>query len=239
MDPAPPTDSGSLALLLLADGRFPAGGHAHSAGVESAVADGRITDETTLEAFVHGRLVTTGLADAALAVATAHRLANALPGVRAGTVIAQLDAEADVRIQPIVLRHASRRLGRQLARATARCWPCGELAELAGQFPDGAHQSVVLGCVAVATGASVQDVAAVAVHHAITTPAQAGVRLLGLDPFGVAALIARLHPVAAQVADDAVRLGTSTLADLPARSAPLIDIAATHHAGLEVRLFAT
>lgn len=32
------------ALLVLADGRFPAGGHAHSGGAEAAVRAGRITD---------------------------------------------------------------------------------------------------------------------------------------------------------------------------------------------------
>ena len=30
-------------LLLLADGRFPAGGHAHSSGLEAAVAAGRVS----------------------------------------------------------------------------------------------------------------------------------------------------------------------------------------------------
>ena len=66
-----------MGLLLLGDGRFPAGGHAHSAGVEAAVADGRVVDEVTLERFVHGRLVTTGLVDAALSAATLRRLAAA------------------------------------------------------------------------------------------------------------------------------------------------------------------
>ena len=46
--------SATLALLALGDGRFPVGGHAHSAGVESAVADGRVGDVESLEAFVVG-----------------------------------------------------------------------------------------------------------------------------------------------------------------------------------------
>jgi urease accessory protein len=65
------------------------------------------------------------------------------------------------------------------------------------------------------------------------------VRLLGLDPFGVAALVSRLHRAATAVASDAVRFGTSALTDLPAASAPLLDIEATRHAGWDVRLFAT
>ncbi|MCU1455669.1 MAG: urease accessory protein UreF, partial [Acidimicrobiales bacterium] len=59
----------TLALLQLADGRLPAGGHAHSAGLERAVLDGRVTDIVTLGRFLEGRLRTAGLTDAALAVA--------------------------------------------------------------------------------------------------------------------------------------------------------------------------
>ena len=232
-------DTSALALFLLADGRFPAGGHAHSAGVEAAVADGRITDEASLEAYVLGRLVTTGLVDAALAAATAHRLAAVASAAAARTVLEQLDAEAEARLVPPALRCSSRRLGRQLARAAARCWPASEFVQLADGFPDGAHQSVVLGCVGVAIDAPPLAVAEIAVHHAITMPAQAGVRLLGLDPFGVAALIARLAPAGAQIAADAASRAPGPLADLPARSAPLADIAATAHATWEVRLFAT
>ena len=59
------------ALLLLADGRFPAGGHAHSGGVEAAVAHGAVHDTDSLEAFCRGRLHTTGLTTAGLAAAAA------------------------------------------------------------------------------------------------------------------------------------------------------------------------
>ncbi|HWL42641.1 MAG TPA: urease accessory UreF family protein [Ilumatobacter sp.] len=55
------------ALLLLADGRFPAGGHANSAGTESAITHGLVTDVPTLESFLRARLATTGAVDAAFA----------------------------------------------------------------------------------------------------------------------------------------------------------------------------
>ncbi|MDP9074601.1 MAG: urease accessory protein, partial [Actinomycetota bacterium] len=45
-----------IAALLLADGRFPGGGHAHSGGLEAAVADGSVADLAGLEAFLIGRL---------------------------------------------------------------------------------------------------------------------------------------------------------------------------------------
>lgn len=74
------------ALFVLADGRFPAGGHAHSGGAEPAVAAGRIRDAETLEEFCRGRLHTAGLVAAALAAAAA-----------AGHDPLQLDEAADAR----------------------------------------------------------------------------------------------------------------------------------------------
>ncbi|OUC94863.1 urease accessory protein UreF, partial [Streptosporangium minutum] len=46
------------ALLVLADGRFPAGGHAHSGGAEAAVTAGRVHDVASLREFCRGRLHT-------------------------------------------------------------------------------------------------------------------------------------------------------------------------------------
>ncbi|MGI5488225.1 urease accessory protein UreF [Microtetraspora malaysiensis] len=57
------------ALLLLADSRLPAGGHAHSGGVEEAVRAGAVTGPGDLARFLRGRLATAGLVSAALAAA--------------------------------------------------------------------------------------------------------------------------------------------------------------------------
>ncbi|HSH23287.1 MAG TPA: hypothetical protein VK975_04410, partial [Acidimicrobiales bacterium] len=61
------------AVLLLADGRFPAGGHAHSGGLEVAAERYRVVDIDTLAAFLRGRLTTAGMVDAAVAAATCAR----------------------------------------------------------------------------------------------------------------------------------------------------------------------
>jgi urease accessory protein len=226
-----------LALLLLADGRFPAGGHVHSAGVESAVADGRVHDLASLEAYVRGRLASVAVTDAALAAATTLAL---VAGDRPVTeVLGGLDAEAAARIPVPVLRTASRRQGRQLVRVAGRCWPSPALAAAPGVHPDGVHLAVALGAVGAAAGLTGADVARLSVHHAVATPAQAAVRLLGLDPFAVAALTARMAGPAAAVAAEAVAAAAGPPGELPARTGPLLDVAADDHPRWDMRLFAT
>ena len=102
-----------LAALLLADGRFPSGGHAHSGGLEEAATSARVHDLDSLRAFVEGRLATTGRVSAALAaVACAGQWS-----------VVDLDAEADARMASPAVRAASRRQGRQLLRSAAHAWP--------------------------------------------------------------------------------------------------------------------
>ncbi|MEV5384769.1 urease accessory UreF family protein [Streptomyces sp. NPDC052721] len=220
------------ALLVLADGRFPAGGHAHSGGAEAAVRAGRITDAPSLEEFCRGRLHTSGLVAAALAAAA---VLGADPG--------ELDAAADARTPSPALRAAARRLGRQLLRAARVTWPSAELDAVARQFPKGAHQPVVLGLAARAAGLTPEDAAHCAVYESVSGPATATVRLLSLDPFDATGVLARLAPELDRVADSAVeaarRVADEGVDALPAASAPLLEVGAQWHAGWPVRLFAS
>ncbi|PWJ04033.1 urease accessory protein UreF [Streptomyces sp. NWU49] len=220
------------ALLVLADGRFPAGGHAHSGGAEAAVKAGRITDAVSLEQFCRGRLHTSGAVAASLAAAAA-----------LGVDPHELDRAADARTPSPALRLVARRLGRQLVRAARATWPHPELDELAHQFPKGAHQPVVLGTAARAAGLGPQDAAYCSLYEGVSGPATAAVRLLGLDPFDATAVLARLTPALDRAAQDAVEAGQRALSDgpeaLPARSAPLLEIGAEAHADWPVRLFAS
>jgi urease accessory protein len=229
---------GALAsVLLLADGRLPVGGHAHSGGIEAAIADGRVRDAAGVEAFTIGRLHTTGLVEAALVAATVRRLRA--PGAIALDVLAAVDAEADARIPSAPLRAASRRLGRQLTRLAGSCWPDAVIFALGEIDADGPHQPVALGGVAVAAGVSAFDAAAVALHHAATTPIQAATKIAGLDPSAMAAMTAGLGPTIEALAELAGVAAEGPLAELPCAAAPLIEIAATRHADTDGRLFAT
>ncbi|MER7459813.1 urease accessory UreF family protein [Micromonospora sp. NPDC126480] len=221
-------------LLLLADGRFPAGAHAHSGGLEAAVAAGRVTDLGTLGAFLRGRLATAGLVGAAFAAA-AHRAA---PAGRRDAVLARLDAELDARTAASALRAVSRRQGRALLRAGRRVWPGGPFAGL----PDpgeGPHQPLVLGLVGAAAGLDPGDTALVAAYGTVTGAASAGLRLLGLDPYHVHALLADLAGACDATAATAVAAADGPPEALPAAAAPLSDIHAEDHATWEVRLFAS
>ncbi|MEU1267855.1 urease accessory UreF family protein [Streptomyces sp. NPDC005799] len=220
------------ALLVLADGRFPAGGHAHSGGAEAAVKAGRVTGAASLEDFCRGRLHTAGLVAAALAAA-------AVLGVAPG----ELDAAADARTPSPALRLAARRLGRQLMRAARATWPSDELDAVARQFPKGAHQPVVLGLAARAAGLEPVDAAYCAAYESVSGPASATVRLLSLNPFDATGVLARLAPELDLVVDRAAEAARRVVDDgadaLPASSAPLLEIGAEAHAAWAVRLFAS
>ncbi|MEU0005965.1 urease accessory UreF family protein [Streptomyces sp. NPDC006314] len=220
------------ALLVLADGRFPAGGHAHSGGAEAAVKAGRITSAASLEDFCRGRMHTAGLVAGALAAAAA-----------LGSPPRELDAAADARTPSPALRAAARRLGRQLMRAARASWPSPELDALARDFPKGAHQPVVLGLVARAAGLGPDDAAYCAAYESVSGPATATVRLLSLDPFDATGVLARLAPELDGVADAAVvaarRVAAEGVDALSAASGPLLEVGAEWHAGWPVRLFAS
>ncbi|MET8865306.1 urease accessory UreF family protein [Nonomuraea sp. NPDC004580] len=216
-------------LLLLTDSRLPAGGHAHSGGVERAVAAGSVHDVPSLAAFLRGRLHTAGAVAAALTAAA--RTHAAAPGARRW---AGLDAEVDARTSSPAQRDASRTQGRLLLRVARRVWPSSVLEELGRAVRD-PHHPTALGAAAHVAGATSEEAALAAAYHAITGPATAAVRLLGLDPVAVHALLAGLTPDLSAIA---ARAGsTSGWDSLPAHSAPALDLLAEQHAQAEVRLF--
>jgi urease accessory protein len=240
--------TGRLAtLLLLTDGRFPAGGHAHSSGLEAAVGSGAVHDLLSLAAFLRGRLATAGLVAGAFAAAAC---APGPIGVQANLDdrqahvdsardrLAELDHELDARTASPALRLASRRQGRALARAGKAVWPA-PLFGLLPRHPDGPHHAITLGVVATAARLTPADAATAATYAAVSGPAGAAVRLLALDPYQVHALLADLADACDDVAAAASVYAERPPTELPADNAPLTDITAELHASWEVRLFAS
>jgi urease accessory protein len=223
-------DGGLSALLLVADGRFPAGGHAHSGGLEAVVAAGRVRDIPSLEAFLIGRAATGGLVAASFAAAACRAAAASN-----GALLAELDAELDARMPSPALRVASRKLGRQMLRAARAIRPHPVLDALSAR----PHQPLAFGAACSAFGLDSRAVAHGALHDAVTSPATAAVRLLGLDPFAAHAALARCGEQLDALAAQAAGYADASPEDLPAFGAPLLDVSNEHHATWEVRLFAS
>jgi urease accessory protein len=230
------------ALLLLADARFPTGAHAHSGGIEAAHSTGDVHDLDSLGWFIAGRLATTALVDATFTAAACRTAGStSSPGTSRddGEPWRVLDAELAARIPSPRMRTVGRALGRQLLRAGERAWPSPVYAELRQAIVLDPFQPIALGAVAAAAGLGPEDAALCALHHQIGTWTTAAVRLLGLDPFAVHALAARLASALESLAAEAAALALQDPADLPSTSSPLGDILAEHHATWEVRLFAS
>ncbi|MFD4261593.1 urease accessory protein UreF [Streptomyces sp. NPDC058534] len=224
---------------MLADGRFPAGSHAHSGGLEAAVAAGRVADIGTLEAFLRGRVATSGTTAAAFAAAACAAFSDGPPQAGADSRIAVLDTEFEARTPSPALRATSRKLGRQLLRAARTIRSNPELDALATTLPGGPHQPLALGAAAWSLGLGPHAAASAALHDAVTGPATATVRLLGLDPFAVQAVLVRLAPDLDGLAAAAAGNAHAPADDLPSHGAPQLDISAELHATWEVRLFAS
>jgi urease accessory protein len=219
----------TASLLLLADGRFPSGGHAHSNGVEAACAAGAVHDIVSLGAFIDGRLATTGRVDASFAAAAA---ASRRPWH-------ELDRALESRVLSTRQRAVSRALGRQLLRAGRQVWADARLDALARATPGGAHQAVVFGALASAASLTAHDAALCSLHHLASNLATSALRLLGLDPFRVHALLASFSTTIDALSLDAVTHLDQPLHRMPACSGPLAELLAEDHATWEVRLFAS
>lgn len=223
------------AALLLADGRLPTGGHAHSLGVEAAVHAGTVTDLADLGGWIEGGLATTWWLDAAVAVQAA-RLA------RTGDVEQErwweLDREASARSASPLARRTARALGRQAARTGGVAWPRAPLGLAASAHPDGPLAPVVLGALAGTAGLDDWSTATVSLHGAVQLAVGAGIRLLGLDPFAAAAVVAGLGPTLHEVAVRAADVGPAPR-DLPAVGTPVLDLLLAAHDHQDRRLFAS
>jgi urease accessory protein len=209
----------TAALLTLADSRLPAGGHAHSGGMEQAIAAGVVTDPASLSTFLRRRLATAGSVAAGLAAAAC--------GADA-TVLALLDAESDARTPSPALRAASRQQGRGLVRVGRRAWPSGAWDSL----PALPHHPIALGVAAAAGGLTPRDAAQAAAYLSVSGAATAAQRLLAMDPLTVAAVTARLSP-------DIDAVAASATGTLPAVTDPLLDLLAEVHAARKDRFFAS
>ena len=244
-------------LLLLLDSRAPAGAHHHSGGMEAAIGTGLVTGLADLEDFCRAKLRTSARVSAAFAAAAcrlqsqyAERVVVAAPDQwpeRAERAVASaadqwrlLDAEFEARTPSEAMRAASRQLGRALVRLLRSVLPEADPVTPwtlgAGPAP---HHPLALGAGVALAGGTPDLAARAAALAACAGPASAAVRLLGLDPFAVQAMLARLAPGVDECAADAAAAAAGPASLLPADTAPALDLLADYHLTAEVRLFAS
>jgi urease accessory protein len=239
-------------LLLLLDSRAPAGAHNHSGGMEAAVAVGLVAAQPDAEEFCRARLRTSGRVAAAFAAAAcnlqrgpAPAAGMALPEAERGpapaaAAMAMLDAELDARTPSEAARAASRQLGGGLRRLLRSMLPDADLVTpWAGCGRPAPHHALVLGGGVALAGGGPELAARAAALAACAGPASAAVRLLGLDPFAVQAMLARLAPDIDECAGLAALGAADPPESLPCEGAPALDLLADFHLTAEVRLFAS
>lgn len=200
-------------LFQLADAAFPAGGFAHSSGLEAALAFG---GAESVDSFLEGVLLTTARAS--------------LPFVRAAcrepSRLAELDAAYDATLLFSVANRASRAQGRALAMAASRVWEAAAfLAEYAGPV----HHAPIFGALSGALRIAADDACAMHLHGTARNVLSAAVRLGVIGPLEAQRLHAEtdLSSFARRVVhvDDA------------ANASPILELHAQLHERLDGRLF--
>jgi urease accessory protein len=222
-----------LPLLQFADGLFPAGGFAHSLGLETYVQDGRVSDVAGLEAFVVAHLEGSAGPCDAVAAALAARAAAAGD---VDTLIA-LDARLDaMRVVP-ESRAASRQIGRQTLRVAGALTTDRTLGAFIRATTDGrapGHHPVAFGAALGSEGVSAEHAALAYLYATTAMLVGAGVRLLALGQLDGQRILCAVRPrvvrLAARAADaqDMDAMWSFTIG---------LEIAGIRHATLDARLF--
>lgn len=240
----------TLSLLVLIDSRAPAGAHSHSGGMEPAITAGLVRDIDDVARFCDARMRTAGRVAAAFAAASCLGWAQGLDP----QFWLALDRELDARIASEASRAASRAMGSGLRRLVGAMAPdsWSKLQQAWSLCPrPAAHHPLVLGSAAGAVGAEAGMAARAAMLGAVSGPASAALRLLGLDPYHVQGIIAALVATMEAIADDAAARAESAVSALvgsgdpgalgwlPADGVPGLDVLADAHLHQEVRLFAS
>lgn len=195
---------------------YPTGGFAWSHGLETEVAEGRVTDQASFAARLadvleHGL----GRTDAVL-LAEAHRAApEALPA---------LDAEARAFAPSAERRAETAEQGAAFARTTAVVWGL--------DLPPLTHP-VALGHAAARAGLPLEEAAALYLHATAANLAGAAQRLVPLGQTDAQAALAGVGPLCARLAEEAAALTRDDLSS----AAWAADIAAMRHETLQPRLF--
>lgn len=230
-----------LAALQYGDSGYPAGGYAHSFGLETAVDEGRVADAASLDRALRALLShQVGRTDAVAAAACA-RAAGARDVDTFVNVDRRLSATRPVR----EARDASWRVGRQMLRTAVECeddaWLRRSLDIVQAGDADG-NQAAVAGAVLGRAGAVLGragalpvDAASLALWSACTNMMNAAVRLGAITHAEAQRLFTGLRPLSAELAREAAAADWREMAG----SMPRFEVWQMRHEVARTRLFAS
>ena len=209
-------------LLTWLSPAFPVGSFAWSQGLETAIADGRMTTGADLRSWLDGLLVAGSHRTDVILLAHAYRAADDA---------AQL---ADIAALGLALTSSAERLqettltGEAVAIA-ARAWPSDVFARL----PQPCPYPVVVGAVAAAHGIGLTDTLLAYLTAAIHTQISVAVRLVPLGQTAGLQVMAALEPQVAHLAAIAADADLSDIGTITYAA----DIAQMRHETLGTRVF--
>ena len=209
-------------LLTWLSPAFPVGAFAYSGGLESAIADARVTVASAMQNWLEGALL------AGSARTDAILLAQAWKGQGDGKHLAEL-AELGLALIPSAERHAeARTMGAAFIEA-ARAWP----SEVFSRLPDPCPYPVAVGAVAGAGGLALADTLTAFLTAWTQGQISVALRRIPLGQTDGLRLAAALEPVVAETAAFAAK---ATLEDL-GTAGFAADIHAMRHETLTTRIF--
>jgi len=221
-----------LSLLQFSDGLFPAGGFAHSFGLESFVQSGGVRDAEGLRAFIENYLEgAAGPCDAVAVVA-------AMKSARSEDIDAcfELDRTLDAMKPVAEFRAASRQMGRQSLRIAVNLFSCpllGALFESAEAEHTPAHHALVFGLIGRRLNWPLEAAATAYLYSTTSMLVGAALRLLPLGQLEGQRVLWRTAPAIQRLAREAIDKDAGDLWSF----IPAIEIAGMKHAASEARLF--
>lgn len=228
----PMTTLNVLTGLAFVDSFFPNGGFAHSFGLETAVAEGRVRGASDVSGYLAG-LIRDGVGSCdGVALAVAHG------AVVNGDVhlLVEVDLELDAFKLAREAREGSRLMGRRYAESGAERFPNSAVARFHARIQRGdtpGHAAVAMGAVLATCGWSCRDAVAAGLYQGAVGWVSAAVRLLPMGQREGQRVLHELLPVI----DEAVRDAEDADVDGMRSWTPLHDIRAMRHARQDVRLF--
>lgn len=209
-------------LLTWLSPAFPVGTFAWSQGLETAIADRRVTDAASLKDWIAGALAHGALKTDAILLAQAHR-------AQADAALLQDLADLGLALTPARERATETALTAETFATAARAWPSDVFARL----PQPCPYPVVVGAIAAAQNIALTDTLIGFLTATVHTQISVAVRLVPLGQTAGLQVMAALEPAVVALAEAAA---TATLDDIGG-SAYAADIAQMRHETLGTRIF--